>query len=79
MDSTLARIQKVIRNVFEDDSLVITPETTAADIEAWDSVMHVTLMMEIEAAFTVRFSTSAIAYLKTVGDLVALVESKQTK
>ena len=75
--STLEQLQDVFRNVFDDETLVITNETTAQDIEAWDSVQHVTLMMEVEDVFKVRFSTSAMAYLKNVGDLVQLIESKK--
>ncbi len=73
---TLARLQEVIRSVFDDDSLVITRATTAQDVEAWDSVQNVTLVMEVEQEFEVRFSTSEIAYLKNVGELADLVEKK---
>lgn len=77
--STLDKLQDVFRNVFDDDSLEITPETTAQDIEAWDSVQHVTLMLEVEDAFKVRLSTSEMAYLKNVGDLVNLLDTKKKK
>lgn len=77
--STLAQLQEVFRNVFDDDELVIALETTAQDIEAWDSVQHVTLMMEVEDAFKVRLSTSEMAYLKNVGDLVELIDRKKKK
>lgn len=77
--STLAQLQEVFRNVFDDDALVIALETTAQDIEAWDSVQHVTLMMEVEDAFKVRLSTSEMAYLKNVGDLVELIDRKKKK
>lgn len=73
---TLARLQEVIRNVFDDDSLPITRATTAQDVEAWDSVQNVTLVMEVEQEFGVRFSTSEIAYLKNVGELADLVDKK---
>lgn len=76
---TLARLQEIIRNVFDDDSLVMTRETTAQDVEAWDSVQNVTLMLEVESAFSVRFSTSEMAYLKNVGELVDLIDRKQAK
>lgn len=76
---TLARLQEIIRNVFDDDSLVMTRETTAQDVEAWDSVQNVTLMLEVESAFRVRFSTSEMAYLKNVGELVDLIDRKQAK
>ena len=64
----MSRLQEVFRNVFDDESLVIARETTAQDIEAWDSVQNVTLMLEVEGIFGVRFSTSEMAYLKNVGD-----------
>jgi acyl carrier protein len=73
---TLTQLQDVFRNIFDDDALIITRETTAQDVEAWDSVQNVTLMLEVETVFSVRFSTSEMAYLKNVGDLVDLVEKK---
>lgn len=76
---TLPKLQEIFRNVFDDDSLVITRDTTAQDIEAWDSVQNVTLMMEVESAFRIRFSTSEIAYFKHVGDLVDGIERKVKK
>lgn len=76
---TLPHLQDVFRNIFEDDSLVISRDTTAQDIESWDSVQNVTLMLEVETEFRVRFSTSEMAYLKNVGDLVDLIDKKRKK
>lgn len=76
---TLGQLQNVFRNIFEDDELIISRETTAQDIEAWDSVQNVTLMLEVEGEFSVRFSTAEMAYLKNVGDLVDLIEKKQKR
>ena len=73
---TLARLQEVIRNVFDDDTLAISRVTTAQDIDAWDSVQNITLVMEVEQTFGVRFSTSEIAYLKNVGEFADLVDKK---
>lgn len=77
--NTLTQLQDVFRNIFDDDALTIMRETTAQDIEAWDSVQNVTLMLEVESVFGVRFSTSEMAYLKNVGDLVDLIEKKRKK
>lgn len=79
MEETLSKLQDIFRSVFEDDELIIARETTAQDVEAWDSVLNVTLMMEVETAFGIRFSTGEIAYLKHVGDLLDLIESKVAK
>jgi acyl carrier protein len=76
--SVLNQIQKIFQDVFDDDELIVTPETTAADVEEWDSLMHVTLILEIESHFNVRFSSGEVAGLKSVGDLCALVERSQS-
>ena len=76
---TLTQLQDVFRRIFEDDALTISRATAAQDVEAWDSVQNVTLMLEVETEFKVRFSTSEMAYLKNVGDLVDLIEKKQQK
>jgi len=75
--STIDRLQEVFRDVFDDDELTITPETTADDVEDWDSLQHVTLVVNVEAAFGVKFSSLEVAGLKNVGQLIGLVESKQ--
>lgn len=74
---TLSELQSLFREVFQQDDLVITRGTTAHDIEAWDSLIHVTLMMEVETRFGIRFTTAEIAYLKSVGDLVDLIAKKR--
>jgi acyl carrier protein len=77
MQETLDKVNAVFRNVFDDDSLVITPQTTAADIDGWDSVMHVSLTLSIEKAFGIRFTSTQIASMNNVGDMVAIIEAKQ--
>jgi acyl carrier protein len=74
---TLEIMQSVFRYVLDDDGLVLRPEMTAADVEAWDSVMHINLIDGIEREFKVRFTTAEVTALKTVRDLVELVEKKR--
>ena len=76
MNATIDKINDVFRNVFDDDELTVTRQTTASDVEGWDSVMHVTLLINVEKAFGVKFSSSAVAGMKTVGDLVDLIEAQ---
>jgi acyl carrier protein len=76
MQGTLAHLTSVFQDVFNDEDLVISRQTTAKDIAAWDSLMHVTLMVNVEKAFHIRFSSSEVAGLKDVGELVDLIESK---
>jgi acyl carrier protein len=77
MQETLDKVTAVFRNVFDDDSLVITPQTTAADIDGWDSVMHVSLTLHIEKTFGIRFTSTQIASMNNVGDMVAIIEVRQ--
>lgn len=71
-----SRLTTVLQEVFDADDLVACPELTAADVEEWDSLNHVRLILSIEKAFQIRFSASEIANLRNVGDLATLIQSK---
>jgi acyl carrier protein len=77
MSPTIDRLTRVFRTVFDDPHLVICRDTTAADISDWDSLMHVTLIVNVEQEFQVRFSSSEVAQLQSVGDLIDLVAQRQ--
>ena len=70
------RLTDVMQNVFDDDELVATPELTAADVEGWDSLKHIRLVLSVEKAFHISFSAAEIGNLKTVGDLAHLIKEK---
>ena len=72
----LARLQSVFREVFDDESLSIERGTSASDIPEWDSLMHVTLIVNVEREFGVRFASSEIAGLQNVGELLDLIQRK---
>ena len=76
MSDTLAKVQEVFRETFQDDRIVLARETTAAGIEDWDSLMHVTLMVSLESSFGIRFSSSEVASFKNVGELLDLIEAR---
>lgn len=75
-EETLSKLEEIFREVLDDDELALTPATTAQDVEDWDSLNHVRLMLTVERQFGVKFSAAEIGRLKNVGDLVALVRSK---
>lgn len=77
MVSILPQINDIFQDVFEDDDLEINRDTTAHDVEGWDSLMHVTLIVNVEKVFGVKFSSSEISALKKVGDLEDLINSHQ--
>ena len=70
-----AKLTTVFRNVF-DDECVLTPETTADDVEGWDSLNHIRLILAVSKAFTTKFSASEVGELKNVGELVELIRRK---
>lgn len=74
--SILEQVQTLFRDVFDDDALIITPLTSAKDIEDWDSLTHIQLVTRIEKHFKIRFTVSEVTKLKVVGDLITLIETK---
>ncbi len=76
---TMQRVRDIMMDVFEVDKLSITDATTALDIEQWNSLSHIRLMVAIERAFKIRFTNAEIESLKDVGDLVNCIDSKPRK
>ena len=69
----LSAVQDIFRDNFDDDSLVITRETCADDIEDWDSLEQINLLTAIEKKFNIKFKLADVRDLKNVGDLLDLV------
>jgi acyl carrier protein len=75
-EKIFSELESVFRDIFDREDLKLKPETTAADIEEWDSLAHISLVVAIEKAFKMRFSSAEIQNLKNVGDMVNLIEKK---
>jgi acyl carrier protein len=73
------QLTEVFRDLFDDDAIVLTPETTAADIPGWNSLMHVNLILSAEIRFKINFKTSEVEALHSVGHLADLIEMKLVK
>lgn len=73
----IERLTPVFRNVLDNDDLVIEPETTAADVDGWDSLAHIHLVVAIEKEMGLRFTAEEVSSLENVGDLAALILKKQ--
>jgi acyl carrier protein len=76
---TLEILNGIFRMVFDDDSLVVTRSTTANDIEEWDSLSHLNLVMAVESHFKVKFALGELKGLKNVGDMASLIDRKVQK
>lgn len=70
------RLADVFRRMFGDQTLSLSRSTTAGDVEGWDSLMHVNLIVAIEREFEIRFTTREITALKNVGDMLDLITRK---
>ncbi len=68
------KLNGVFGEVFDDDSIRVTDETTAADIEDWDSLAHMTLVSTVEEAFGIEFSLGEINGFKNVGEMMNAIE-----
>jgi acyl carrier protein len=71
-----SRLKDIFVDIFDDETIELTPKTTAKDVDGWDSLAHIRLMLTIEKAFKIKFSSSEIGNLKDVGDLVALIQAR---
>ena len=71
-----SRLARVFNEVFDDETIEITPQLTAKDVDGWDSLTHVRLILSVEKAFKIKFTTSEIGNLENVGDLVALIRAR---
>lgn len=72
----LMKLNLIFRDVFEDETIVVNEETVSDDIEAWDSLEHINLIIEIENAFAFKFSMEEVSTLKNVGEIVDVILKK---
>lgn len=70
-------LRNIFREVFDDDSMTISAETSRNDIEDWDSVAQVKLVLTIESEFGIRFSTDEVSGIKSVGAFIKAIEKHQ--
>lgn len=79
MNEIYERLNEVFQDVFDDDSLCVNQRTTAADIEDWDSLSHITLIAAVEDEFRMKFSMKEVVEMKNVGEMVALIAARRKK
>ncbi|MBO7473529.1 MAG: acyl carrier protein [Ruminococcus sp.] len=72
----IPRLNSVFRDIFGDDSISVSANTTSADIEDWDSLAHITLMDAVENEFGLRFKMREVSSMKNVGDMINLIAER---
>ena len=76
MRNIIEELQPVFREVFDDDTIVLTSETNAEMIEDWDSLSHIRLVIAIEKKFGIKFSYDELQNMKNVGDAAEIINRK---
>jgi acyl carrier protein len=75
-DDVLNQLQDIFRKLFDDADIVLSDETTAADIDDWDSLEHINLINMIERHFSIRLEMKEVVTFKNVGDMVICIVAK---
>ena len=75
-EQAMERLTEIFRDVFDDDEIVLTLETTAADIEDWDSLEHINLIAAVEKAFKMRFTVKEVSGMKCVGEMAEIIAAR---
>ena len=73
------KINNVFRDVFDDESIVVTDTTTSDDIEDWDSLEHINLVVAIEQEFGIKFNMHEVTTMKNVGEMADIIASRINK
>ena len=72
-EEVYAALDEVFQDVFDDDSIHVGPETTADDIEDWDSLEHINLVVAIEERFGMKFTMGEVTGMANVGEMVGIL------
>ena len=71
------QLQEIFRKTFKNSAIEISDTTAAKDINGWDSIAHLELVVNVEKTLKVQFSTAELSRMKNVGDFIRLIEKKQ--
>ena len=75
-EQVLGEVQDIFRDLFDDDSIVISDDMTADDIEDWDSLEHINLITSIEKHFSIKFAMSEVTHFKDIGNMIDTIAAK---
>ncbi len=76
INEIIPRLNEVFRDVFGDSSISVTPDTTSADIEDWDSIEHINLIGAVESEFGMRFKMREVSGMKNVGEMINIIQER---
>ena len=76
MENIIERLNEVFQNVFDDDEITVDRDTTATDIEDWDSLEHIRLIAAVEREFGVKFTMKEVSAMKNVGEMMDIIAER---
>lgn len=78
-EEAFVRVNQVFRDVFDDESITVTDTTTADDIEDWDSLEHINLILALEEEFGMKFSMGEVTGMADVGAAVDIILERASR
>ncbi len=72
----LNKLNEIFSDLFDMEDIVISRDTTASDVNGWDSLMHITLVSEVEDVFNIKFTMKQILEMQNVGEMIDLIIEK---
>ena len=72
-EEVFEKLNEVFQDVFDDDSITVNDSTTADDIEDWDSLEHINLIVAVERCFGIKFTMGEVTGMKNVGEMVGII------
>lgn len=75
-EAILTKVKEVFEDVLDEENINISETSTADDIEDWDSLTHIQIVVGVEKAFKIRFKAQEISEFKNVGDMLIAIQSK---
>jgi acyl carrier protein len=75
-EKVVDRLNHLFRDIFEDDDIAVTDATVAADIDGWDSLAHITLILGVEREFRIKMTAAEVGSLKNVGQMIDVIVAR---
>lgn len=72
-EEVFEKLNEVFRDVFDDEEIAVTDATTSADIEDWDSLEHINLVVAVEECFGIKFHMGEVTSMKNVGEMAGII------
>ena len=75
-DEILTEVQEIFRDVLDNEEIVLTPQTTANDVDDWDSLSHIQLIVAIEKKLKIKFTSKEILSWSDISEMIDCIASK---